>query len=74
MRLRRDEDEAPLDRHAVERLLDPALARRRDRRERDDLVLGAGLGEAAQHPEDVVADAGPRQREWRDVDDDAHGR
>ena len=54
----------------VELLLDPALSGRCDRRERDDLVGAVGLRQPSQHPDDVVADAGPWQREWRDVDDD----
>ena len=61
MRLRRDEDQPPLDRKTLERLLDPAFPRRRDGGERDDLVPATHFGEAAQHSEDVVADAGPRQ-------------
>ncbi len=71
VRLRRKEDEPPLHRHAVERLLDPALARRRDGGEGDDLVLRARFRQAAEHPEDVVPDPGPGQGERRDVDDDA---
>jgi hypothetical protein len=71
MRPRRDDDEPALDRNAVERLLDPALSGRRHERERDDVVLAAGFGQASKHPEDVVADPGSRQRERRDVDDDA---
>jgi hypothetical protein len=72
--LRRHDDEPPTYGDALERLLDPALPRRRHGRERDDLVPGARLREAAKHPEDVVADPGARQSERRDVDDYAHPR
>ena len=72
VRLRRHDDEPLFDGDAVERLVDPALPRRRDGGERHDLVLGARFAEAPQHPQDVVADAGPGQRQRRDVDDDPH--
>jgi hypothetical protein len=52
-----------------ERRLDLALAAPACGRERDD-VVPTGLGEAEQRPADVVADAGARVGQRRDVDDD----
>ena len=67
-------DETALDRDAVERLLEPLPREHADRREGDDLVLGARcLGQPAQRAAQVVADPGARVGERRCVDDDAHG-
>ena len=58
----------------VERLLEPIPREHADRREGDDLVLGARrLGQPAQRAAQVVADPGARVGERRCVDDDAHG-
>ena len=57
---------------AVERLAHAARSARADGREGDDLVAAVGVDEALEHADRVVADAGARQGERRDVDDDAH--
>ena len=51
--------------------LDLSPATGADRCECDHLVT-ARLGEPVQRPTDVVADAGARVRERRDVEDDSH--
>ena len=57
--------------HTGEGALDLAPAAYARRREGDDIVA-ARLDEAEQGAADVVADAGSRVRERRDVDDDSH--
>jgi hypothetical protein len=65
-------DKPALDGHAVQRALDPPRAARTDRRERYELVLLAGLGEAAQHREDVIPDSREGHGKRRDIDNDPH--
>ena len=56
-----------------QRIADPARVPRSGWREENELMLAVDdLSEPAQHPEHVVADAGTRVAQRRDVDDYSH--
>ena len=72
---RPDDDDALLDGQVRDRFPDTRRARvgRRRRTRRARAVPPAASAVPREHPEQVVADPGPRLAQRRDVDDDAHG-